>query len=290
MKAKMKVEKVNLTPAMAEEFLTNNEGNRSVRKNKVTKYAYQLANNQWIPNGDPIRFDVENNLIDGQHRLKAAIMSETTLVDTIVVSGLSPQAYTTIDDGIVRKVGDILARENIPNANEVGSLARWMIVIERGNDPRTTHQHGQVTKTDILNWVLKNNEQAQATVKLAKRATKGCPIGKSPWSVFLYQVITQEGIDTAEEFVHGCVNGDSNAQDPRNTIRKWILKLRSHGGQQKRMPSTVAQLAALTNAYNYWKYGFALKAIYILNKKSDFPVVGVMSNKQQQQARDLSDA
>ena len=289
MKAKMKVEKVNLTPAMAEEFLTNNEGNRSVRKNKVTKYAYQMANNQWIPNGDPIRFDVENNLIDGQHRLKAAIMSETTLVDTIVVSGLSRQAYTTIDDGIVRKVGDILARENIPNANEVGSLARWMIVIERGSDPRTTHQHGQVTKTDILNWVLKNNEQAQVTVKLAKRATKGCPIGKSPWSVFLYQVITQKGIDIAEEFVHGCVNGDSNAQDPRNTIRKWIVRLKSHGGQQKTI-STVAQLSALITAYNYWIYNFALTKITILNKKSDFPVVGVLTSDQQRQGRDLSDA
>ena len=289
MKAKMKVEKVNLTPAMAEEFLTNNEGNRSVRKNKVTKYAYQMANNQWIPNGDPIRFDVENNLIDGQHRLKAAIMSETTLVDTIVVSGLSRQAYTTIDDGIVRKVGDILARENIPNANEVGSLARWMIVIERGSDPRTTHQHGQVTKTDILNWVLKNNDQAQVTVKLAKRATKGCPIGKSPWSVFLYQVITQKGIDTAEEFVHGCVNGDSNAQDPRNTIRKWIVRLKSHGGQQKTI-STVAQLSALITAYNYWVSGFALTKITILNKKSDFPVVGVLTPDQQRYGRDLSDA
>ena len=289
MKAKMKVEKVNLTPAMAEEFLTNNEGNRSVRKNKVTKYAYQMANNQWIPNSDPIRFDVENNLIDGQHRLKAAIMSETTLVDTIVVSGLSRQAYTTIDDGIVRKVGDILARENIPNANEVGSLARWMIVIERGSDPRTTHQHGQVTKTDILNWVLKNNEQAQVTVKLAKRATKGCPIGKSPWSVFLYQVITQKGIDTAEEFVHGCVNGDSNAQDPRNTIRKWIVRLKSHGGQQKTI-STVAQLSALITAYNYWVSGFALTKITILNKKSDFPVVGVLTPDQQRYGRDLSDA
>lgn len=289
MKAKMKVEKVNLTPAMAEEFLTNNEGNRSVRKNKVTKYAYQMANNQWIPNGDPIRFDVENNLIDGQHRLKAAIMSETTLVDTIVVSGLSRQAYTTIDDGIVRKVGDILARENIPNANEVGSLARWMIVIERGSDPRTTHQHGQVTKTDILNWVLKNNEQAQVTVKLAKRATKGCPIGKSPWSVFLYQVITQKGIDIAEEFVHGCVNGDSNAQDPRNTIRKWIVRLKSHGGQQKTI-STVAQLSALITAYNYWISNFALTKITILNKKSDFPVVGVLTSDQQRQGRDLSDA
>ena len=289
MKAKMKVEKVNLTPAMAEEFLTNNEGNRSVRKNKVTKYAYQMANNQWIPNGDPIRFDVENNLIDGQHRLKAAIMSETTLVDTIVVSGLSRQAYTTIDDGIVRKVGDILARENITIANVVGSLARWMIVIERGSDPRTTHQHGQVTKTDILNWVLKNNEQAQVTVKLAKRATKGCPIGKSPWSVFLYQVITQKGIDTAEEFVHGCVNGDSNAQDPRNTIRKWIVRLKSHGGQQKTI-STVAQLSALITAYNYWVSGFALTKITILNKKSDFPVVGVLTSDQQRYGRDLSDA
>ena len=286
---KMKVEKINVTPAMAKKFLTKNKGNRSVRENKVTKYAYQMTNNQWVPNGDPIRFDVENNLIDGQHRLNAAVKSGTTLVDTIVVRGLSLKAYATIDDGVVRKIGDVLSRENIPNASEVGALARWMIVIERGFDPRTTYQHGQVTRTDILNWVLANNEQAQTTVRLAKRANKGCPIGRSAWSVFLYQVITQKGIDTAEEFVDGCVNGDHNPHDPRNTIRKWILKLKSHGGQQKAI-STIAQLAALINAYNYWVSGFELQRIHIINKKADFPVVGVLSDTQQQKARDLSDA
>ena len=285
----MKVEKINVTPVMAEKFLSKNKGNRTVRVNKVTKYSYQMSNNHWIPNGDPIRFDVENNLIDGQHRLKAAIVSNTTLVDTIVVRGLSPQAYTTIDDGVVRKIGDVLARENIPNASEVGALARWIIVIERGFDPRMTYQHGQVTKTDILNWVLDNNGQAQEAVRLAKKASKGCPIGRSAWGVFLYQVITHKGIDTAEEFVDGCINGDPNPYDPRNTIRKWILRLKSGSGQQKKI-TTVAQLAALINAYNHWICNLELQRIQIIKKKADFPVVGVLSESQQQQARDLLDA
>tara|TARA_R110000751_G_scaffold55083_1_gene118216 strand:+ start:2550 stop:3398 length:849 start_codon:yes stop_codon:yes gene_type:complete len=282
----MKVEKINLTPVMAEKFLTKNKGNRSVRINKVTKYSYQMSNDQWVPNGDPIRFDLEDNLIDGQHRLKAAIKSNTTLVDTIVVRGLSAQAYTTIDDGVVRKIGDVLKRENIPNAAEVGALARWMIVIERGFDPRITHQHGQVTKTDIRNWVLNNNERAQEVVKLAKKASAGCPIGKSPWSVFLYQAITDRGTDTAEEFIDGCVNGHPNPYDPRNTIRKWIVKLKASSGHQKRI-TTIAQLAALTNAYNYWVTGLELKAIYIIRKKAAFPEFGVLSP---QQVRDSSDA
>jgi hypothetical protein len=63
-------ELVEITPAMAREWLEKNiENNRGVGAQVVDAYARDMLAGKWYIPGDPIRFDEDGNLIDGQHRL-----------------------------------------------------------------------------------------------------------------------------------------------------------------------------------------------------------------------------
>lgn len=80
----------HITPRIAKTMLSHNTGNRPLRKAVVQRYATDMENGDWQDNGDPIRFDTNGRLIDGQHRLEAVILSDTP-IDAWVLRGLKPE-------------------------------------------------------------------------------------------------------------------------------------------------------------------------------------------------------
>lgn len=86
----------HITPRIAKTMLSHNTGNRPLRKAVVQRYATDMENGDWQDNGDPIRFDTNGRLIDGQHRLEAVILSDTP-IDAWVLRGLKPETQKTMD-------------------------------------------------------------------------------------------------------------------------------------------------------------------------------------------------
>ncbi len=82
-------------------------------------------------NGDPIRFDIDEILRDGQHRLEAAVRAGET-IEVLVVYGLAPQAQETMDLGRKRTVADALQMRGLRStatlAGGLNLLASWMKV------------------------------------------------------------------------------------------------------------------------------------------------------------------
>jgi hypothetical protein len=103
----VKVHFEEVTPSIAEQWLKQRAPNRPVRAGAVDKYADAVASDNWLINGDTIRFDKDDNLIDGQHRLHAIVKSGRT-VTMIIIEGLEPAAKTTIDDNVPRSHADRL--------------------------------------------------------------------------------------------------------------------------------------------------------------------------------------
>lgn len=102
----IKIEVVNVTPKMAQKWLEKNSKNRAIINNSVKSFSRQMSEGKWVFNGDPIRFDDKGELIDGQHRLEAVIMSGKT-IQFVVQKGLSEDARLTIDIGKNRKGSEI---------------------------------------------------------------------------------------------------------------------------------------------------------------------------------------
>lgn len=101
----MKSEIITVSPEMAKQWLSKVKVNRKMRIKYVDFLSEEIKKGRFIYTGDPIRFDIEGYLIDGQHRLSAIIQSNIP-VTLSVIEGLSPDSFYKIDTGISRSLSD----------------------------------------------------------------------------------------------------------------------------------------------------------------------------------------
>ena len=104
-KTSMRIEVI--TPDVAGEYLALNTRNRAIRKAHLEDLTKAMRAGAWVLNGQPIIFDDDGELIDGQHRLNACVASGSPFI-TYVVRGVSDaRAFTTIDTGKPRGAHDM---------------------------------------------------------------------------------------------------------------------------------------------------------------------------------------
>lgn len=158
---------VSITPLMAQEWLEHSQfENRHVRQYNVDKIAADIRAGRWIYDGNPIRFDIEGNLIDGQHRLWAVIMAKKEVISS-VVRGINHDAVDVIDTGNSRSTGDILhfngykntvalagvVRLNIGYMDCMGDMLKW----SKANSRR------KLSNQQIIDHIERHKGMAEAT-------------------------------------------------------------------------------------------------------------------------------
>lgn len=121
---------VTITPSLAESWLQTNTANRNASRSLINRYARDMAEGRWRFTGDPIRFDVNKVLIDGQHRLLAIVKSGTSLTSPVIY-GLPAEARDVIDTGKSRTNSDVLALHGLTNPNRCAAVARLMLVYKQ---------------------------------------------------------------------------------------------------------------------------------------------------------------
>lgn len=132
-----------LTPELARLLLANNPNNRPPQwgRNRGTRsiaaYAAMMARGEWMLNGSTLVVASSGELNDGQHRCEAAILAEAA-VPVQIVFGVERATRATLDQGIARTGGNVLAMEGVKDANNVAVYLRFRIAVARGGHPSTT--------------------------------------------------------------------------------------------------------------------------------------------------------
>lgn len=119
----------NVSPEMAISWLEQNNRNRKLRKAVVSRYARDMSRGLWKFNGEPIQFDTNGDLINGQHRLNAVRESRTTQ-PFLVVTGLPPEAHESLDAGAKRTAGDVLTLAGYEDGKTIGATARLALNLD----------------------------------------------------------------------------------------------------------------------------------------------------------------
>ncbi len=116
-----------ITPVMAQRMMEQNKLNRPIRPKNVRKISKELRAGNWDVNGETIKFDPDGNVLDGQNRLTACLLTGISF-KTYVVYGLDPKTKTTIDTGVVRSASDVMAFEGVkPHiAKIIGPAIGWL--------------------------------------------------------------------------------------------------------------------------------------------------------------------
>ena len=105
---------MDVTPEMAARWLKVNFRNRPVSEDVIKAYARDMAAGVWHPTHQGIAFNDLDELIDGQHRLKAAVLARKTvrmMVTFGLKSNIAGSRMTTmdcVDRGRTRSVADQL--------------------------------------------------------------------------------------------------------------------------------------------------------------------------------------
>ncbi len=102
----------NITPQIAQYILIHhNKDNRKITNSQVNKIAKSIRTDGWLKDGQPLTFNKEGNITEGQHRLHA-IISEDVTVPIIVVLGVDLDCFTNVAPPKPRKPEDEIQRKD----------------------------------------------------------------------------------------------------------------------------------------------------------------------------------
>jgi len=164
MKINARVEIMNITPAIATEWLKNRwEGQRVVRPNYGKRLTADMAAGRWRLSCDAI-LRIMGKVANGQHRLEAVVASGTSH-NFIVMESTDQELYKVIDAGLKRTVGDGLG--NIEYSKVIPSIARWVQAYDQNQirsssrtaaDMSKNKQGSSPTQVQLIDYCIDNEE------------------------------------------------------------------------------------------------------------------------------------
>lgn len=149
---------VLMTPKLAKVILDEyNVDNRPVSKPNVNKLVKEMSTGNWMFNGDTITFDFNGRQKNGQHRLLACVQSGLSF-PVIVVSGVQPESFMSMDNGRKRNGGDILGIEGIKNASSTAATVKTIYAFKNNRyGINVSTQIGALSNTEMLDKYIELN-------------------------------------------------------------------------------------------------------------------------------------
>lgn len=121
-----------ITPVIAVKWLQRNTENRKSKANKITEYKRAIKAGGWMVNGEPIIFDWNGVLRNGQNRLMAIVESGLG-IESYVVFDVDPASFETMDTGTKRTAGDALHIRGENNYVLLAGAVKALIKYRSGN-------------------------------------------------------------------------------------------------------------------------------------------------------------
>lgn len=162
-----------VTPAIAKEWLKSNLSNRPLSLATVKRFAGAIRRGEWMLNGETVCFDINGNLVNGQHRMQAIIESGIP-VPLVIVWNVPEGAFATYDSGKVRTAGEVFATRGIANYVPCSALIRKVFMLQqtsknimRGGSP-VNGISANVTNLALLNEYEANKDSYDMALSTAK--------------------------------------------------------------------------------------------------------------------------
>jgi hypothetical protein len=147
------LERLFITPNVAKELLSLNNGNRRINASRVQNYARQMKEGLWKENpAEPISITKSNKLANGQHRLSAIVLANFSGF-VYVIKNIDDDLFTVIDTGKNRNASDILQIEGIKNSTIVASIINQYYHFSK-NRTQNRNSNDPLTNNEVLKIYL----------------------------------------------------------------------------------------------------------------------------------------
>lgn len=243
-KVELRSEVMDVTPAMAENWLDGKTPNREVSDRLVERYARDMQAHAWHLNGEPIIFDEDEKLMDGQHRLWAVWTSACT-VPMLVVFGAARESMDTYDMGRARKFSDALQIKGHTNTKQMSAAARWWFWYDYN---RQGGSLGSPTHHE-LNEVIRHHPEVGDAARMVQKTKAGRLITPGILT-FVLSAALERSPEKAQAFLEALNTGVN--LDPSNAVYHLREKMVSNANSTKKLDPIV--IAAYT--VKVWNYFF----------------------------------
>jgi hypothetical protein len=226
----LKARYLDISPAQARRWLTQNRRNRPLRAGQVKRYAELMESGEWITSPDAIAFDSDGRLINGQHRLKAAVLADEPIEDALVASGLPTSAFKIADMGAKRTAADVLHIEGFRHPQELGAVMKLLVLwaqdrLEKCNEYEVTEKFRVVRAAELT--VPRAYTSIERVGKHKESLNGSLPRSLVAFTHFLYRPTHPEAADsfidqilTGKGIVDWVVTGESVTPKPEATDRQ----------------------------------------------------------------------
>lgn len=242
---------VTITPDEALVILDNASGYnfRGLRARHARHLAHEMSSGHWSLNGEAIKFDELGILIDGQHRLKACVLSGVPLV-TWAIHGVQRNAQ--MDMGSRRATHDLLTANGEKDSRTLGSSLAALLIIESGAD---MIGKGSVRySAEVLDCL----ERHPGVRDFCSRRGGFNIFDRPTMFPALWYCFNSSDPEKSEVFIRSLTDGvDVHQGSPVLLLRNLLLKMRI----SKRKMNQHATLATCIKAWNLYLAGRVVRAL-----------------------------
>jgi len=214
----MQLSMEKITPAVAREMLNSNiERNRAIKERHLERLVADMRDGFWDSNnGETLKFDQNDKLVDGQHRLQAIIQSQKTFT-LPVLRGVSDDGFDTLDSGSSRTMGDLLSMRNVPSASTTAAALMTLEQFYMGNFRIKSLSHRKL---------LKRFEEHPDLSQFAATHNTFRGVFRPNEAVFLNYLFTAIAPKKGVEFMNLIRSGGAAVDHPCHILRENLLKYR----------------------------------------------------------------
>lgn len=258
-------------PTLAQRLLDRNAGNRPVvlkgSIRSVEAYAEAMKRGEWTLNGEPIIIASTGELNDGQHRLNAVVLSGAH-VQMLLTFGVERDTRHTVDQGVARTPGHILAMFGEKNTNQLATALQFTWALDNFVTLNAR------PSTDQLLATLERHPRLRDAVRDVSHLVGEFRLSTGYIAGAHYRCQEHDRYQ-ADKFLDAATTGINiqNANSPVARLRRMFTE---HCAKRQRK-TAIEQAANYIKAYNYFLRGRTGQFVWRGNANEAFPAPGQMS-------------
>lgn len=273
--ASPRTEWVTITPHLARQWIAdNNSNNRAVREVYVKRLATDMVAGKWKGlNGEAIRFDVSGRLVDGQHRLLACIEADRAF-DSLLVTGLDSEVYSTIGIGAKKNFSDFLGPvHGEKNVALLAAAIRLVCIWQKGSLGGAIKDGSTFPTIAELEMSLAANPGVRQSANFVASCGGLKKILTPSYAALIhYAATTQHAQSRGELFLSRLSDGLAlESSDPVYQLRKFLLSQKSSTPGHRRAGQAYV-LALAIKAWNSFKDSKPMVSLRLASNET-FPVL-----------------
>ncbi|MBX3482399.1 hypothetical protein [Phenylobacterium sp.] len=248
-----------ITPEDARQLATQFFATSKVSPTLVRAYADDMRSGRWLLNGASIVLSSDQKVLDGRARILACIEAGRPF-EALVVEGIEPSAFETMDALRKRTLADVLTIRQIQHGRALAAALR----IIWGYRTRTLPTPRQPSSMTLLG-LIEDHPEIRDSILPSLRTAPLLPHGTGLALHYLFGLANPAKCDAF--FTELSNETLSDAHGPIAQLRRLLTELRGKGGNRKQ----AYVLAVCIKAWNAFSAGKPLKLLRYAPEREPFP-------------------